>query len=110
MTNTTKDETLPDLTRQTLYLTVAETAQKIGVFSELAIRAQISKASENGLEPALRRVAGRVLVHWPSYLAWIDNPPPPKPLIIKNRRGRKPKPNKPYNPGKLVEVESGWLE
>jgi hypothetical protein len=111
MTTKPTPEILPDISRDTTYLTVVETSLRIGVFSPSAIRTQIFKSAENGLDEAnaIRRVAGRVLICWDRYLAWIENPPPPKPTVFKNRRGRK-KANRanPYRPGKLVEVESGW--
>ena len=105
-------EPQPELDRQTVYLSVRAASQKSGMFSEAAIRIQIFKADDNGLTQAkaIRRVAGRVLIHWENYMRWIDSQPstPPVHNLIKARRGRKKANTKTYCPGKLVEVESGW--
>lgn len=111
--NENNQEKQSELEPQTIFLSVADTAKKVGVFSESAIRTQIFYSDQNGLAQsgAIKRIGSRVLIKWDAYLHWIDSQPstPPVHNPVKARRGRKKATTKPYsNSRKLVEVESGW--
>lgn len=56
------------------YYTVKQMALRHEAFTESSFRYLIFNAKENGLEPAIKRVGRKVLIHEIKFLRWIEDP------------------------------------
>lgn len=55
------------------WLTISQTVKAFPIFTEAALRNLIRKANDNGLEPAIRRIGGRVYFMEPEFRHWLEH-------------------------------------
>ena len=51
----------------------------VPVFTADSLRHLVRHASENGLEPHIRRIGAKVLIHRPGFMRWVEQQPSSRP-------------------------------